>query len=261
VDLSGSAPASRITFVGHSTLLIEDRGVRLLTDPILRDRIGPLVRARSQRERAHALVRSAGDPDAVLISHVHRDHFDVPSLRSLGSGTRLVVPRGAARLARRRGFTRVEEVGEGETTQVGDVAVTAVPADHGGARNLVGPSVSTLGYLIAGGARVYYAGDTDLFDEMSDLAPGLDVALLPVWGWGTNVGSGHLDPASAAEALRVLQPRVAIPIHWGSIRLAGRARAMRRHLTDPPREFAARAAEVAPDVEVRVLAPGESLGL
>ena len=261
MDLSDPAPANRITFVGHSTLLIEDRGVRLLTDPILRDRIGPLVRERSQRDRAHALARSAGNPDAVLISHLHRDHFDVPSLRSLGSGTRLVVPRGAARLARRRGFGRVEELAEGETTEVGDVAVTAVPADHGGARNLVGPSVATVGYLIGGTARIYYAGDTDLFDGMSDLAPALDVALLPVWGWGTNVGSGHLDPASAAEALQVLKPRIAIPVHWGSIHLAGRARAMRRHLVEPPREFARLAAATAPEVEVRVLEPGQSIDL
>ena len=65
------------------------------------------------------------------------------------------------------------------------------------------------------GRRVYFAGDTDIFDGMADLAP-VDVALLPIWGWGPTMGPGHMDPARAAQAAALLQARLAIPIHWGT---------------------------------------------
>lgn len=251
---------ARITFVGHSTVLIEDSGTRLLTDPVLRDRVGPLVRERSQRGGAFEAAVAEGSPDAVLISHVHRDHYDAPSLRALGPGLRLVVPAGGGSLARRLGTAEVEELEVGETTKIAELDVSAVPAVHGGARNVVGPSVPTLGFVVSGSSRIYFAGDTDLFDEMAGLGP-LDVALLPVWGWGTDLGGGHLDPEGAARALALLRPRIAIPIHWGTLHQLGRRRAMRRHLVDPPREFAELAARAAPEVDVRVLQPGRAIAL
>jgi L-ascorbate metabolism protein UlaG (beta-lactamase superfamily) len=102
---------------------------------------------------------------------------------------------------------------------------------------------------------VYFAGDTDVHESMKDLGP-LDVALLPVWGWGPKLGEGHLNPRTAAEALVLLRPRIAVPIHWGTFFPVG-LRGTR--LADPPHEFARHAAEVAPDVDVRILAPGEAL--
>ena len=79
----------------------------------------------------------------------------------------------------------------------------------------MGRPADALGYVIAGGGRrVYFAGDTELFEEMSELRP-IDLALLPVWGWGPSLNPGHLDPAGAARALALLRPRVAVPIHWG----------------------------------------------
>jgi L-ascorbate metabolism protein UlaG (beta-lactamase superfamily) len=92
---------------------------------------------------------------------------------------------------------------------------------------------------------------------MEALAP-LDVALLPVWGWGPSLGRGHLNPRTAAETLRLLRPRVAVPIHWGTYFPIGRGG---RRLADPPHEFARHAAELAPDVEVRVLKPGDGFEL
>jgi L-ascorbate metabolism protein UlaG (beta-lactamase superfamily) len=101
-------------------------------------------------------------------------------------------------------------------------------------------------------------GDTDLFDGMAALAPGLDVALLPISGWGARVPAGHLDPRRAAEALRRLRPRIAVLIHWGTYRRVD----MRKRdelLRAPADEFARLAAEHAPDVDVRILSVGESL--
>jgi L-ascorbate metabolism protein UlaG (beta-lactamase superfamily) len=260
VTSSGAPARTRITFIGHSTVLLEDGGLRLLTDPLLRDRAGPLVRERSQRGRALELATRGGRPDAVLISHMHRDHFDAPSLRALGPELRMIVPPGGTALARRAGAGEAQELDVGASTRVGELDVRAVPAIHGGARNLVGPSVATQGYMVSGASRTYFAGDTDLFDGMSELGP-IDVALIPVWGWGTGVGTGHLDPRSAARAVALLRPRVAIPIHWGTLHPLGRRRSMLRHLVEPPREFARRAAHEWPQTEVKVLEPGDAIDL
>jgi len=140
---------------------------------------------------------------------------------------------------------------------VAGVRVTATVAEHPARRGPRSPWVPSLGFLLEAERRVYFAGDTDVLESMGDLRP-LDVALLPVWGWGPKVGAGHLNPRTAAEALRLLQPRVAVPIHWGTFLPIGR----RGHrLQDPPHEFARHAAELAPAVEVRILAPGEALDL
>jgi L-ascorbate metabolism protein UlaG (beta-lactamase superfamily) len=189
--------------------------------------------------------------DAALVSHVHYDHLDRPSLRRLGADVTLVVPVGARRLL--RGFSDVREVDVGDEVLFGDVTIHATPAEHRSAR-LTLRSAPALGFVISGSQRVYFAGDTDLFEGMAALAGSLDVALLPVAGWGTKVGPGHLDPERAAHALRLLRPRLAVPIHWGTMSLAHR-----KTSSDPPEEFRRHAAELAPGVEVRVIEPGESL--
>jgi L-ascorbate metabolism protein UlaG (beta-lactamase superfamily) len=245
----------RLTFLGHSTVLIELGGLRILTDPVLFDRIGPLRR-----------VVTSLDPDLyaridlALVSHLHLDHFDVASLRLLGSAVRVVVPYGAGALLGRLGFRRGIELGPGEGLVSGSVSVTATVAAHGGFRPPFGPRAAAVGYVIeAGAATIYFAGDTDLFPGMAELVPDLDVALLPVWGWGPRLGRGHLDPMRAAQALRLLRPRYAVPIHWGTLWPFGFGRVRQGRLTDPPLEFAARAAEVYPDGTILITPPGQSV--
>jgi L-ascorbate metabolism protein UlaG (beta-lactamase superfamily) len=245
----------RIRFIGHATVELRLSGITLLTDPFLRDRVGPLVRRPPSVDAASLL------PDAVLISHLDRDHMDLPSLRRLAREPSLVVPRGGEAFARSHGFEVVTELAVGETTEVGEVQVTAVPAVHDGRRAPYGPTAETVGYLVAGSSRVYFAGDTDLFDGMSELSPGLDLALLPIAGWGPTLGEGHLDPERAARALQLLRPRLAVPIHWGTLHPIGLAHLMSHQLTDSPHEFARFAALLAPEVQVRVLVPGDSLPL
>jgi L-ascorbate metabolism protein UlaG (beta-lactamase superfamily) len=119
-----------------------------------------------------------------------------------------------------------------------------------------------IGFVLNGvGGTVYFAGDTDLFDGMAEVDDALDVALLPIAGWGPTLGSGHLGPREAAIALSRLRPRRAVPIHWGTLYPFGLRYRRRRVLADPPHAFARHAAELAPDVDVRVLAPGEALSL
>ncbi len=123
------------------------------------------------------------------------------------------------------------------------------------------PRTDCLGYLIDGLRRIYFTGDTDLFDGMADLSPALDVALLPVWGWGPTLGAGHLNPYRAAQALELLRPALAIPIHWGTYFPVGLRPLLPHLVRRPPHTFAQFAHQLAPDVEVRVLAPGDALDL
>ncbi len=260
--------ADRIVFLGHATVLIEVDGVRLLTDPLLRDRVAHL------RRQVPPLPRDLfADPAAVLVSHLHHDHLDLPSLRLLGRDTPLIVPAGAGEWLRRKGFGAVTELGVGEVAQVGSatklgdgdfakavtLAVTAVQAHHDG-RRPGGPHAETLGYLVSGGHTVYFAGDTELFAEMSNLPRPLDVALLPIAGWGPTLGAGHMDPLQAARAARLIGPRIAVPVHWGTLSPIGLGR-RRAQLGDPPRLFAEHVASLAPSVEVRILSPGQGTDL
>ncbi len=244
-----------LEFLGHSTVVVDLDGIRLVTDPVTRARVGPLRRVEPVPGRKHL-----HDIDAVLISHVHWDHLDVPSLKSLGLGTRIHVPAGAGDWLRGIGFTDVHEQVAGQTIDIGPVQVIGVPAVHSGFRPPLGPTVAAMGYVLTGSRTVYFAGDTDLFEGMAGLPGPIDVALLPVWGWGPTLGRGlHLDPHRAAEALRLIQPRAAVPIHWGTYWPHALGRVYADRLIDPPAAFAEYAAELAPDVRMLPTAVGDGV--
>jgi L-ascorbate metabolism protein UlaG (beta-lactamase superfamily) len=150
----------------------------------------------------------------------------------------------------------------GDTSTVGGLTIRATPARHSHYRHLFGLKSGCLGFVIQGDYKVYFPGDTDLFPEMFDLRNNLDVALLPVWGWGPTLGPGHMDPLQAAKALAILQPRLAIPIHWGTLYPTGLARLNpRRFLTGPPHAFVRFAAHLAPEVKTQIVEPGGIISL
>ncbi|MCZ2846542.1 MBL fold metallo-hydrolase [Modestobacter sp. VKM Ac-2978] len=262
-----TAPSLR--FLGHSTVRVELAGRTVLTDPLLTHRLGPL-----RRVVPRLAPEAWAGVDLVVVSHLHNDHLHLPSLRRLGRSTPIVVPRGAGRWLTRHGFTAVEELGPGASLTDGGLTVTATPADHAAHRwgplLTHGPHAPAVGHLLAGdGVTVYAAGDTDLFPGMADLGDdGVDVALLPVWGWGPTLGPGHLDPTGAARAVALLRPQVAVPVHWGTFAVAGltsvpspwRAR-MRALLVEPPRRFAAAVAAAGSATAVALTAPGARVAL
>jgi L-ascorbate metabolism protein UlaG (beta-lactamase superfamily) len=253
-----AAPHARLAldFIGHSAVVVELDGVRLLTDPVTRARVGPLRRVEPVPARDR--VR---DIDAILISHLHWDHLDVPSLRDLGRDLPIFVPAGSGDWMRGAGFGDVREIAVGGEATIGGVVVRAVPAVHSGYRPPLGPTAPPLGYVIRGSRTVYFAGDTDLFDGMGQLVgadESIDMALIPVWGWGPTLGRGlHLDPYRAAQALRLIRPRAAVPIHWGTYWPHALGRVFPERLVEPPAAFVEYAAELAPDVQTVPTAVGD----
>ena len=243
------APA-RARFLGHSTVLVEIDGIRILTDPLLVERLGPLRRV----ARARAALDGV-QPDVVLISHGHYDHLHLPSLRLIGGEPRILAPAGLGTLLARHGYAATE-VMPGDRVRVAGITIETTSALHHGGRGPLGPTSTAVGFRIEGSSRVYFAGDTDLFPAMKHMAGSVEVALLPVWGWGPTLGPGHLDPRRAAEAVALIRPDLAIPIHWGTFYPLGLARLWPRPLEYPPVEFAAEVARIVPATEVRILTPG-----
>jgi L-ascorbate metabolism protein UlaG (beta-lactamase superfamily) len=250
-------PSLAVTWLGHATLRLALDGATILTDPALHPRMGGLIRHAAQPKPPtwHGV-------DAVLVSHAHHDHLDLPSLGLLDPDVHVVVPRGLGALVRGAGMRQVSEVDVGDRLTVRSVVIEVVPALHAGRRVPRGPTAPAIGYVIEGSQRVYFAGDTGLFEVMEEIGrTGLDLALLPVWGWGPRLRGGHLDPAGAANALTLLRPTHAVPIHWGTFWPAGMRWVARDRFRLPGGEFAQHAATVAPDVDITVLAPGETLSL
>jgi L-ascorbate metabolism protein UlaG (beta-lactamase superfamily) len=244
------SPAS-LTWLGHSTVLLELDGTRVVTDPLLSRRIAHLWRADPVPELAARV-------DAVAVSHLHWDHLHVRSLKRLASGAVLIVPRGTERLVGRLDFARVVPVQPGDTVDLGGVSVEVTHAEHPRIRRWNVRS-EAVGYVFHGSRRAYFAGDTDLFDGMRELGEHLDLALLPVAGWGRNLPPGHLDAHKAVRALELLQPRMAVPIHWGTFAPFG-LRALGGSDT-AAEDFRTEAAKRVPGVTVHVIPVGATLAL
>lgn len=251
-----------VTWWGHATATVRDSGVTVLTDPLLVPRLAHL-----RRRRGALPPPTVALADVVLVSHLHADHLHLGSLAKLTPGTRVVLPRGARAavpgLRRLAPLLDLVEVAPGDEITVGPLTVRAVPASHDGRRLPVGRrSAPALGFVLEGEARTYFAGDTGLFDGMAEAVGGrVDVALLPVGGWGPFLGEDHLDARRATEALARLRPASAVPVHYGTYWPIGMDAVRPHEFHSPGQDFARLAAGPAPDVAVHLLAHGESVRL
>lgn len=209
----------RVTWLGHATVLLEIGDTRILTDPVLRDRIGVLRRRRDLPQVAELPMI-----DVVLLSHLHHDHADLPSLRSVGAAP-ILTESGNAHWVRHQGLLAPEIDQAGWHSVTGEVQVHLVTAVHG-ARPMPHRPNGAVGMLVRGGGRViWFAGDTALYPGMADLpriagAP-VDLALLPVGGWGPRLSAGHMGPEAAAEAAALTSASTVVPIHYGTLHPLG----------------------------------------
>jgi L-ascorbate metabolism protein UlaG (beta-lactamase superfamily) len=257
---SGAAGGTRVTFLGHASTVLEMDGVRLVTDPVLRRLVGPLYRRVPQ-----PLMGPLVDPDAILISHLHLDHYDPRSLRMFRRDTPVVAPVGAGLSLRWRGFREIYEIEPGERLRLGAVDVVGAEAQHRGTRHPLAARTPSLGYVVSGSKSLYFAGDTGFFSGIADVWPErLDLALLPIAGIGPMMPEfKHMSPRDAVRAMDLLRPRLVVPIHWGTYHLPGTA--LFRFGPDfhrrAPYLFMAQASALEPDVHTVMLRPGEALSV
>jgi len=247
-----------LVWIGHATVCLDIDGRRVITDPVLRAGVGPLRRVGPIPPRA-----AYRDPDVVLISHLHHDHADLPSLRFIDPRVPVVAPVGAAKLLRSRGGrVDVRELAPNETLTVVGLQVTATAGWHDSTRLGSRARAAPVGYLLTSSRqRVYFAGDTGWLPELAGLAGQVDVALLPVGGWGPTLGAGHLDPRQAAELTGLLRPALAVPIHWGTLFLRGAWHLAPRRSQQPGAAFARWCRQLAPATAVVVSLPGAMVRL
>jgi len=227
------APAGelRITFVGHSTVLIQQDGHNILVDPVWSERIGPFSWLGTRRHRPPGIRFEDLPPiDLVLVSHDHYDHLDLPTLKKLdsaNSGMRIIVPLGLGGLLARSGVEAESlELDWWQESSIGGVKITAVPAAHWSSRGLGQPNRTLwAGYFIAGSAAVYYAGDTGWGQHFKSVRERLGrprVALIPIGAFKPRwfMSPQHIGPDEAIAAARELGARYSIPIHYGTFSLA-----------------------------------------
>ncbi|HQR26384.1 MAG TPA: MBL fold metallo-hydrolase [Nocardioides sp.] len=247
----------RLTWIGHATVVIDLDGVRLVTDPLLRRHAGPLRRIGPPPDPA-----AWEDPDAVLVSHLHADHASVGSLRRL-TGVPMLTGTANARWLRARVGARVPDLPEDRWRELGDVAVRLVRADHA-ARPMPHRPNGTHGHLLRGRTQtVWFAGDTSVYPEMAalpELAEGrVDVALLPIAGWGPRLSAGHMGPTEAVDAVELVRPRAVLPIHHGTLHPPGFELGSLDWMHRPLREFERQLAERCPEVTLLRVGLGDSV--
>ncbi len=265
----------RVTWLGHATVVLDVAGVRLLTDPLLRRHATPLRR-----------VGPTPDPGAwagahaVLVSHLHSDHASVQSLRRVSDVTMISAPRNETWLAAKVGargsgvgedaWVPVTRGGVGEPSaapveQAHGVAVRLVRADHH-SRPMPHRPNDAHGHLIRSAeGSVWFAGDTSLHDDMPvlpELAGGtVDLAVLPIGGWGPRLSAGHMGPDEAVEACRRVRARAVMPIHYGTFHARGMEFGSLDWMTRPGRVFRRRMSAACPDVRLLDVPLGGSVEL
>ncbi len=246
-----------LAWLGHSTVVLDIDGVRLVADPLLRPNNGPLRRKHDQP------IRTAWDgADAMLISHLHHDHAELSSMRMLPGIPVLTADANAAWM-RRKGIDTAVGLADDwysvkDTEGRGQVDVCLTKAVHHSRPMPHRPNAAN-GHLVRGqSATVWLAGDTSLYDEIADLpelaGTPIDIAAVPIGGWGPRLSEGHMDGVQAAEACRMTGARYALAVHWGSLHppFMGRDWMLR-----PMVEFAEALGRIAPECKLIDLRPGD----
>lgn len=242
----------QLTWVGHSTFLIQAGGANILTDPIWSDRASPVSWAGPKRYACPGIAfADLPKIDLVLVSHTHYDHLDRPTIRALGSEPRYVIPANMRAWFSKLGIEKTTELAWWRHAQFDAIRITAVPAKHWSKRDFFGTSgASWSGYLIETTAgTLFFAGDTGYdagyFKEIGKRFPHIDLALIPIGAYHPRAvfGRYHVDPREAVMIHKEVGARRSIGMHWGTFKLT------REPLDEPPALLAheAKSAGLSPD--------------
>lgn len=217
-----------VGWIGHSTLLINLYGYRILTDPVFGEKVGVSVgftQIGLKRFTAPALsIDEVGSVDLILLSHAHMDHFDMPTLRKLANPeTTVITARGTTGLLRKLPFAKVEELGGKESLTLGDVTIQAVPVRHWGNRFPWNRSYQYTGYVIErNGTSIFFPGDTAYTPDFKWLADKqLDLAFMPIGAYSPDqFQRHHCTPEQAWQMFLDTGAKWLIPIHWNTFVLS-----------------------------------------
>lgn len=224
-----AASGLRIHWIGHSTMLIEIEGKRVLTDPMFSDRASPASWVGPLRFTPPALEIDELPPlDAVLISHDHYDHLDVSSIRALGQrGVPFFVPLGVGAHLEYWGVpaAQIREMDWWDEAQVGPLTIACVPSRHFSGRGVFNRN-STLWSswaLVGEEKRAYFSGDTSLTPDFLDIGSRygpFDIAMMESAAYNPLWPDSHMGPEQAMDAFQMVRGRLFVPIHWGTFQLA-----------------------------------------
>lgn len=245
----GAAQHPAVTWIGHATVLAQLGGLNLLTDPIFSERASPFSFAGPKREQPPGLaLAQLPRIDAVIVSHNHYDHLDLPSCRSLaaqpGGSPLFVVPLGLAHWFRQRGLERVVELDWWQAEMLAGVEIALVPAQHWSARGL-NDRMKTLwgGFAVfAPDCQLFFAGDTAYSRDFADIRErfaarqqdgGFDVALIPIGAYEPRwfMKDQHVNVEEALKIHADLGTKRSLGVHWGTFELTDEP------LDEPPRQL------------------------
>jgi N-acyl-phosphatidylethanolamine-hydrolysing phospholipase D len=252
--VDGTAP--QLTWIGHASFLITLGGKRILVDPIFRHRLGPIARL----SPPGLAIETLPPIDVVLITHNHRDHLDPWSLERLGPAPHYVVPLGNGDLVRSLGAEKVTELDWWQSTNLGSLEVTLVPARHWSMRYPWDRNDALWGGFVvrSNDGVAYHSGDTAFFDGFAEIRERfgrIDWAMLPIGAYEPRwfMEPQHMGPEEAVEAARLLDTKHLVAMHWGTFRLTDEP------VAEPPeRARAAFAATANGDRELWILDVGET---
>lgn len=234
--------SNNVTYIGHATILIESNGARILTDPFF----GNIILGGLKRQISPACkVEELPAINMVLVSHTHPDHFDKGAIASLKGNPKVIMPWGRGKELKEFGVTVIElkpwQMYKGEK-----IIITAIPAKH-----MAG---HCLGYLIEfEHKKIYYTGDTKYFSGLERLEEQqIDIMLLP-YGGNSLLGS-IWTTEEASQAVKIVNPKVFIPIHWGTFK-----RWWTSKEPESPEEFLQIVKKRAPSIQGKVLRIGERI--
>jgi N-acyl-phosphatidylethanolamine-hydrolysing phospholipase D len=255
----GLAQQPAMTWIGHATVLAQLGGLNLLTDPIFSERASPFSFAGPRREQPPGVaLRALPRVDAVLVSHNHYDHLDLPSCRALasqpGGPPLFVVPLGLQRWFETRGIMRVVELDWWQQTRLGDVDIALVPARHWSARGLTDRMKTLWGgfAVFAPDCQLFFAGDTAYSRDFADIRAryagrqrdgGFDIALIPIGAYEPRwfMADQHVNVEEALKIHADLGAKASLGVHWGTFALTDEA------LDEPPRQLMRQRAELGLD--------------